>query len=174
MNLLNVKNTKKCFLKGFTLIELLVVVLIIGILAAIALPQYQKTVERARASEALTNLRALVSAEKVYQMTNGTATTDLSLLDIQLSGEIDADGKMVLPHFTYFIGNINNATKEGFEAVANRNNSGEELTDYYIYYTYTGNYACVSKKEAAKPICAGICGRMPAVAENGYFYCRIQ
>ena len=72
--------------KGFTLIELLVVVLIIGILASVALPQYTKAVEKARATEAIQLLGDLYTAEQVYFMQTGSYTNDLSLLDLQLPG----------------------------------------------------------------------------------------
>lgn len=57
--------------QAFTLIELLVVVLIIGILSAIALPQYEKSVEKSRMSEALLNISALERAIDVYLLANG-------------------------------------------------------------------------------------------------------
>ena len=70
--------------RGFTLIELLVVVLIIGILASVALPEYNKAVEKSRAAEALTVVRAIKVANEAYFMANGSYSNDLNDLDIQI------------------------------------------------------------------------------------------
>ena len=70
---------------GFTLIELLVVVLIIGILAAIALPKYQKAMWKARASELQTLTRDLATAQKIYYMARGTLPTSFDVLDLGFS-----------------------------------------------------------------------------------------
>ena len=69
-------------IKAFTLIELLVVVLIIGILAAIALPQYQKAVEKSKAAEAITLLKSVHQAVQEYQLANGTFPNSFADLTI--------------------------------------------------------------------------------------------
>ena len=82
------RNTRGQKSGGFTLIELLVVVLIIGILAAVALPQYNKAVERARAAEAFPLLKAVHQAAETYKMENGTYpnTFDELAVDIPWTG----------------------------------------------------------------------------------------
>ena len=67
----------KRYAGGFTLLELLMVVIIIGILASIALPQYLTLSERSRAAEAVTNLGAIRSSELRYSAQNGSPTTQV-------------------------------------------------------------------------------------------------
>ena len=99
------KNNKK----GFTLLEMLVVVLIIGILAAVALPQYRKSVEKTRASEALMDIGVMEQAIKRYTLARGNPTERtnwIDLADIELSGgEWEENSAYCRPGFKtkYFI-----------------------------------------------------------------------
>ena len=67
--------------KGFTLIELLIVVVIIGILAAIAIPKFANTKEKAYIASMKSDLRNLVSAQEAYFSDNTTYTTSQTALN---------------------------------------------------------------------------------------------
>ena len=79
-------NTKtKTKRKGFTLIELLIVVIIIGVVAAIALPMYFTATEKTRASESLHLLGTIAKAEQRHKLQSQAYTTDIKELDVTLT-----------------------------------------------------------------------------------------
>ena len=78
---------------GFTLIELLVVVLIIGILAAVALPQYQRAVQKTRLMDYYQMARGMVRAQEVYYLANGEYVLPVEDLDVDYSQACELNTK---------------------------------------------------------------------------------
>ena len=120
--------------KAFTLIELLVVVLIIGILAAIALPQYEKAVEKARIAEAVIILRAIAAANQEYYLVNGhyADAHEIDKLTIDIPGTITTQGLKNRIATKYFIYSPNRTNGREHLAVANRTEDGENGGLYLI------------------------------------------
>ena len=89
--------------KGFTLIELLIVVVIIGILAAIAIPKFANTKEKAVLAGMKSDLRNLVTAEEGFFSDNQTYSTTLGLAQVNTAAGGACGGTLV---FTPTAGNV--------------------------------------------------------------------
>jgi type IV pilus assembly protein PilA len=79
--------SKKKKNEGFTLIELLVVIIIVGVLAAIALPSFLNQIGKARGSEAKSNIGTINRSQQAYRLENNEMASDLTQLDAKISGK---------------------------------------------------------------------------------------
>lgn len=124
--------------QGFTLIELLIVVLIIGILAAVALPQYQKTVVKSKAAQMQTLLDAVVKASDLYYLHNGTYPQNFDDLDIG----IDLPTLNTRPCLTDLGGAKIKQSGDFAIAIHSGNNTSLSSTNIIAAYFITGKYKC--------------------------------
>ena len=129
---------------GFTLIELLVVVLIIGILAAIALPQYQRVVDKSRFSTLMVTTKAIADANERFYLVNDKYSTNFAELDIDISANsISSSGA-----YAYFDwGYCNLYDQQEVNCVNNTSLKNIFIIKYDagVYFPHTVN--CVSLNE---------------------------
>lgn len=152
--------------KGFTLIELLVVVLIIGILAAMALPQYFKAVERSRMSEAVTLLANIAQSQQRKYLQVAKYVADFRGLDVAPKG---ATGSSFYTKtstgngFHILLGSNVTDFTEG-AATAQRQvgaaTSGSTVNYQYTLQRYYGanGTACTGANQNGLDLCADFCG----------------
>ncbi len=166
------KNVNIGRLGGFTLIELLVVVLIIGILAAMALPQYFKAVERSRMAEAITIMDSVVKAQRRKLMQTNRYANVFEGLDVSPKGATGPEyytkgdprtgegGNGFMIAIRSFIAPFSDSSDVAAYRVINDDVDHSSLQyRYYLTRHYqSDNISCRGYNAAGLELCADFCG----------------
>ena len=143
--------------RAFTLIELLVVVLIIGILAAIALPQYQAAVDKTKVVGALQLARSIKTAEEAYYLANGTYTNKQEELDLGFS--TNTGSSFSSKGFSFTLQEQTPGTP--WSVYAREHKIGVLLIVSYDKGVWKGKSACyaISTSDRGKKVCRSLTGK---------------
>ena len=170
------KNANISRLGGFTLIELLVVVLIIGILAAMAMPQYFKAVERTRMTEAVTLMDSIVKAQRRKFMQTNRYAENYEGLDVSPKGATGSNYFTKGDPRTGAGGNgfyirLQSFSFANSSVFASRMNDGDTYHSslqyrYTLFHYYqSDNVSCRGDNAAGRELCADFCGIDTPVAK---------
>ena len=164
--------------KGFTLIEMLVVVLIIGILAAIAFPQYQIAVLKSRYTQLMVMADAIRQAQDAYYLVHGKYSLKINDLDITVPGDCnlsDSGGIIYCPKFSCVVndGWVNAETIGGVYCFM-------PFKDSFLMYNITGLKRGGTRlcgvgdgSELGGKVCMSLGGEYSYVNPDGIYYYKL-
>ena len=157
---------------GFTLIELLVGVLIIGILAAVAVPQYQKAVEKARAMQAVVIVKAIGDAQELYYLANGAYTENLEDLNIDVPGEEYQYGTRTRKKTDYFDFGTKSSLSENIVGISQRLNDSATRAYYEIIrFGKDSNLYCrIASLNDPQQVCQTLSGGNNTIIDEKTYY----